>query len=83
MRLSLHLQGDEVLKPSHLMNEVRRAKRDASITCSAHHNAQLNYCRINHFNKSTRICLRKKRGAGSTGEPDTPLHHFVRIKLIR
>ena len=43
MRLSLHLQNLRVLKPENSLNEVRRAKRDASIYYPAHHNAQLNY----------------------------------------
>lgn len=30
MRLSLHLQNLRVLKPGNSLNEVRRAKRDAS-----------------------------------------------------
>lgn len=47
--MSLHLQNLRVLKPENPSNEVRRAKRDASIYYPAHHNAQLNYCRINQF----------------------------------
>lgn len=33
MRLSLHLQEIQVLKPEYLLNEVRRAKRDATQMC--------------------------------------------------
>ena len=63
MRLSLHLQETQVLKPVILLNEVRRAKRDATSGRPAHHNAQLNYLSY----KS----IVKKESGGSTGEPDT------------
>ena len=53
------------------MNEVRRARRDATPEVSAHHNAQLNYCRIN------RLCFKKKRGRVQpvNRTPLSPLHY--------
>ncbi len=73
MRLSLHLQEIRVLKPLFLLNEVRRAKRDATPhRVSAHHNAQLNYLSYKSFIK--------KEGGDSH-----PLHHkfSLMIKLVQ
>lgn len=50
-----------VLKPEYLMNEVRRAKRVATQKVSAHHNAQLNYCRINRKMKFTDVNFDNKK----------------------